>query len=397
MSYQQFQQGAGAPAYNYTAPGASSSLLNTNFAPATTTTPAPTLPGRQLANTHPCTWPGCPRFFACPHNVQQHIREKHTHEKPYKCNECFDVAFARQYGLNRHNAQVHGVGEKPSRVAAGQRTYATAPSVEQQQQPFVPYTEQTQVMTGAYGQFAAPQQPFVPYTEPTQAMTGAYGEVAAPQQPFGPYAQQTLPTLGASDDQFAVLMGWLQAQNARKEASGGDVEMSDDQFGFGADQQETAAVTMFDAQQAQVYSNAARPANPFHNNAQNGELLYCGESECDFFAATTDDVTSHMHVEHQVPHHQLCACELCTMIYSSSEIDAAQQKSMLLVQGGFQKIREDAAAFLGEGADFATAPTATTSAWQPEVNNNADYATAGTIDPALLNLAGPSGFGRHNL
>ena len=366
MSYQQFQQGAGA-AYNYTAPGASSSsLLNTNFAPATTTTPAPTLPGRQLANTHPCTWPGCPRFFACPHNVQQHIREKHTHEKPYKCNECFDVAFARQYGLNRHNAQVHGVGEKPSRVAAGQRTYAT-------------------------------EQPFVPYTEPTQAMTGAYGEVAAPQQPFGPYAQQTLPTLGASDDQFAVLMGWLQAQNARKEASGGDVEMSDDQFGFGADQQETAAVTMFDAQQAQVYSNAARPANTFHNNAQNGELLYCGESECDFFAATTDDVTSHMHVEHQVPHHQLCACELCTMIYSSSEIDAAQQKSVLLVQGGFQNIREDAAAFLGEGADFATAPTATTSAWQPEVNNNADYATAGTIDPALLNLAGPSGFGRHNL
>jgi len=374
MSYQQFQQGAGA-AYNYTAPGASSSsLLNTNFAPATTTTPAPTLPGRQLANTHPCTWPNCPRFFACPHNVQQHIREKHTHEKPYKCDQCIDVAFARQYGLNRHNAQVHGVGEKPSRVAAGQRTYATAPSVEQQ------------------------QQPFVPYTEPTQAMAGAYGEFAAPQQPCDPFAEQTLPTTGSSDDLFAVLMGWQQAQNARKEASGEDVEMSDDQFGFGADQQETAAVTMFDAQQARIYSNAAQPANTIRYNVQNGELLYCGESECDFFAATTDDVTSHMHVEHQVPHHPLCACELCSMIYSSSEIDAAQQKSLLLVQGGFQNIREADASFLGaQGVDFATAPTATTSAWQPEVNNNTDYATAGTIDPALLNFAGPSSFGRHDM
>jgi hypothetical protein len=69
---------------------------------------------------------------------------------------------------------------------------------------------------------------------------------------------------------------------------------------------------------------------------------------------------------------------------------------LLVDQGGFQKIREADASFLGaQGADFATSSTATTSAWQPEVNNNSDYATEGTLDPALLNLAGPSGFGRH--
>jgi hypothetical protein len=375
MSYQQFQQGAGATDYNYnyTAPEASSSspLLNTNFTPATTTTTAPTLPGRQLTNTFPCTWPGCPRFFACPHNVQQHIREKHTHEKPYKCDQCADVAFARQYGLNRHRAQVHGVGEKPSRIAAGQRTYGTAPSGKQQQQPFVHFT-------------------------PTQATNGAgFGFGEPQQQPFlAPFAQQNLQAMG--EQEFAELMGLLQAENARNQVNGRDVEMSDDQFDFGADQQETAAaaVEITDAQRAQSYFNTAQAINAVRNSAQNGGLLGCGE--CDFFAATGNDVRSHMHDEHQVLHSHLCACEICTMIYSSSEVDAEHQKSLLVDQGGFQKIREADASFLGaQGADFATSSTATTSAWQPEVNNNSDYATEGTLDPALLNLAGPSGFGRH--
>jgi hypothetical protein len=341
MSYQQVQQGAGATAYNHTAPEVSSSLLTANSSPGTTTTPAPTLPGRQLAKTNPCTWPNCPRFFACPHNVQQHIREKHTHEKPYKCEDCVDVAFARQYGLNRHRAQVHGDEEKPSRVAAGRRTYGSAPSAE-------------------------PEQTFVPFTESTQATTGA-------------------------DEMFAELMGLLGEENARKEVSGGDVEMSDNQFYFAPDQWETPAVGM---PGAQFHFDAEQP-EPAHNNAQHGsgELLGCGE--CDYFAATRNDMRMHMHVAHQVPNNPLCACNICTMLQCSSEIDAAHQLSML-VQGGFQKIREDEnAGFLGEGADFATASTTTTSAWQPDLDNTADYTTAGTIDPSLLNLAGLGGFGRH--
>jgi hypothetical protein len=349
MSHQQFQQGAGAAAYNNQATAEeSSSLITTNSSPATTT-PAPTLPGRQLAKTHPCTWPDCPRFFACPHNVQQHIREKHTHEKPYKCEECVDVAFARQYGLNRHKAQVHGDGEKASRVAADRHTYGVVPSAE-------------------------PEQPFVPFTEPTQATTGA-------------------------DAKFDESMDFLTEENTRNDVSGGNIEMADDQFNFDAYLSETAAVEMPDAQ---FYFDAEQPetATAAHNNAQGGGLLGCGE--CDYFATTRDSVRMHMHVAYQVPNNPLCACDICTMLQCSSEISAAHQKSLLL-QGGFQNIREDVdvdASFLGEGADFANAPTSTTtSAWQADVGNShgadAYNATAGTIDPALLNLAGPSGFSRH--
>jgi hypothetical protein len=384
MSYQQFQQGAGASDYNYnnyTAPQASSSsqFNNTNSTPAaTTTTPAPTLPGRQLTNTFPCTWPGCPRFFACPHNVQQHIREKHTHEKPYKCDQCFDAAFARQYGLNRHKAQVHGVGEKPSRVPAGQRTYGTAPSAKQQQ-----------------------QQPFVPFTQPTQAtMGGGFGFVEPQQQqqqqqPHVPSTGQTLPAMG--DQEFAELMGFPQAENSREEVSGGDmedVEMSDDQFNnqfdFGANQQEptAAAVEMTDAQRVQSCFDTAQAINALRNSEQNGGGILLGCGECDFFAATDNDVRSHMHDEHQVPSTPLCACELCSMVFASSEADAENQKALLADQGGFQKVREADASFPGvQGAGFATtASTANTSAWQPEVNNYAGYATAGTIDPTLLSI-----------
>jgi hypothetical protein len=376
MSYQQFQQGAGASDYNYAAPQASSSssqFNNSNQTPATTTTQAPTLPGRQLTNTFPCTWPGCPRFFACPHNVQQHIREKHTHEKPYKCDQCFDAAFARQYGLNRHKAQVHGVGEKPLRVPAGQRTYGTAASAEQQQ-----------------------QQPFVQFT-PTQATMGAgfgFGEPQQ-QQPYVPSAGQTLPAMG--DQEFAELMGFLQAENSREEVSGGDmedVEMSDDQFNnqfdFGANQQEptAAAVEMTDAQRVQSCFDTAQAINALRNSEQNGGGILLGCGECDFFAATDNDVRSHMHDEHQVPSTPLCACELCSMVFASSEAGAEKQKALLADQGGFQKVREADASFPGvQGAGFATtASTANTSAWQPEVNNYAGYATAGTIDPALLSI-----------
>jgi hypothetical protein len=259
------------------------------------------------------------------------------------------VAFTRQYGLNRHKAQVHGIGEKPSRVPAIRHSHGVAPS-------------------------AQPEQPFVPFAEPTRATAGA-------------------------DDIVAKSLGYLAERNARIEVSGGDVEMADDQFDFEADQSETAA---FDTPDAQFHFGAEQQQpttiTAAHNNTQGGGLFGCGE--CDYFAATSNDVRMHMHVAHQVPNNPLCACDICTMLQCSSEIDAAHQLSFV-VQGCFQNIREDEnAGFLGEeGADFANnAFTSTTSAWQPDVGNNGaeDYnATAGTIDPALLNLAGPSGFGRH--
>ena len=336
MSHQHFRQGAGAAVYNQATQEVSSTQ------PASpVTTPAPTLPGRQLTKTHPCTWPGCPRFFACPHNVQQHIREKHTHEKPFKCEACaaenVETAFARQYGLNRHRAQVHGAGEKPSRVAARGRTYGSEPAAE---------------LT----------QPDFPFVVPDQGVEAG--------------------------DEFAEMMGLLQeANNAEMDVSaGGDVEISDVQFDFGAGLPEPTTAT-------------ATATSAHTNNAQDSWLFLCGD--CDYAATTRKEVNMHMHPAHRVPNSRLCACSICTMLHSSSEVDAARQLS-LLDQGGFQKIREDAGfSSLGENAGFATASA--TSAWQPAVNNDdaaADYTTttaaaaataAGTIDPALLNLFGPSG------
>jgi hypothetical protein len=326
MSHQQFHQGAGAASHNNAATTEQpSSLLTANSSPpATITPPPPALPGRQLANTHPCTWPGCPRFFACPHNVQQHIREKHTHEKPYKCEACaadgVDAAFARQYGLNRHRAQVHGIGERPSRVAKRHRANEFAPSAE-------------------------PAQPvFSPPTAPTEA-TGA-------------------------DDGFAELMEFLAGTNDEMQVSGGDIEMSDDQFYFDAGQHPGAS---------------AATTAPDQHDPQGGGFYGCGD--CAYAAATKNAVKMHMHAAHQFPNSHLCACDICQTLFTSSEIDASNQLS-LMGQGGFQKIREDTAGFLGEGAKFATAST-TTSAWQPD-DHTADYTNAGTIDPALLEPFGPS-------
>jgi hypothetical protein len=57
---------------------------------------------------HLCPYAGCGRLFASPHNVDQHIREQHTGERPYKCKRC-GKAFARPGTLNRHLAKVHKV------------------------------------------------------------------------------------------------------------------------------------------------------------------------------------------------------------------------------------------------------------------------------------------------
>jgi DNA-directed RNA polymerase subunit M/transcription elongation factor TFIIS len=96
------------------------SLLNTPFIPATELKASRN--PRNRAKKYPCTWESCNRFFDCPHNVQQHIREAHTGERPYVCDVCVAEgaisAFSRQYGLNRHKRQVHFVGTQSSKAAS---------------------------------------------------------------------------------------------------------------------------------------------------------------------------------------------------------------------------------------------------------------------------------------
>lgn len=61
----------------------------------------------------PCTWEGCSQMFTCRHNVEQHIREKHTGERPYVCAICAqhggDSTFARPASLYRHMRQQHRI------------------------------------------------------------------------------------------------------------------------------------------------------------------------------------------------------------------------------------------------------------------------------------------------
>jgi hypothetical protein len=135
----------------------SSSLLNTPFVPATK--PKASRSQRNRGKKYPCTWQGCGRCFECPHNVQQHIREAHTFEKPYQCDDCAAEgvfsAFSRQYGLNRHKRQVHFVGTKPSKAVssstAGDFTNAAVPQWTNQSQPFEndEFTEMGAMLTQA--------------------------------------------------------------------------------------------------------------------------------------------------------------------------------------------------------------------------------------------------------
>lgn len=80
-------------------------------------TGATTKSGRKL--THKCHWEGCDLYFSCPHNVEQHIREVHTKEKPYECKKC-GKAFTRPWGLYRHLEGKHGIVEAgPGRGRGG--------------------------------------------------------------------------------------------------------------------------------------------------------------------------------------------------------------------------------------------------------------------------------------
>ena len=83
------------------------SLLNQPFNPSATyqhSAQQPT-PKKSHPKRYQCTREGCERMFAGPHNVNQHIREAHTGEKPYKCPECtalgHDKAFARPFSCFR--------------------------------------------------------------------------------------------------------------------------------------------------------------------------------------------------------------------------------------------------------------------------------------------------------
>ncbi|KAK5122083.1 hypothetical protein LTR85_004329 [Meristemomyces frigidus] len=90
---------------------------------------------KKPAKVHPCPHAckdksGQPRLFTCQHNVQQHVREKHTLERPYKCEICDDSrrGFNRPFTYNRHMLMFHGIQTGPGKGHAVRRAKQTAPA-----------------------------------------------------------------------------------------------------------------------------------------------------------------------------------------------------------------------------------------------------------------------------
>lgn len=147
----------------------SGSLLTAPYVPGEAENQGKKQGGSRNSNKgkHTCTWEGCNKQYSCPHNVQQHIREAHTNERPYICEVCesegVDKRFARPYGLNRHRQQVHNLAPLHTR----QNNAAPTAARGQQNGGF---------QNGGF-QNAAPAQGPGPYWN-TPAAVNQYGEYA---------------------------------------------------------------------------------------------------------------------------------------------------------------------------------------------------------------------------
>ena len=62
---------------------------------------------------HECT--ACGKSYSIKGALNKHVKEKHTHEASFSCNEC-DWTGPRQYGLVAHTRSVHGRIEQHSTV-----------------------------------------------------------------------------------------------------------------------------------------------------------------------------------------------------------------------------------------------------------------------------------------
>lgn len=95
----------------------------------------------------PCTWEGCGRMFTCNHNVQQHIRETHTGERPHVCAICaargIDSRYARPGTLYRHIRSQHKIepdvknkrGPRKTLLSTGPVSAVPVPAPAPAQQP----------------------------------------------------------------------------------------------------------------------------------------------------------------------------------------------------------------------------------------------------------------------
>ncbi|KAK3648576.1 Transcription factor IIIA [Elasticomyces elasticus] len=73
-------------------------------------------------NTHPCPYEGCGRLLVGTFTLAQHVREKHTRTREFRCQDpSCGKGFNRAWGCNRHMAVAHGIKAGPGR-GRGRRT-----------------------------------------------------------------------------------------------------------------------------------------------------------------------------------------------------------------------------------------------------------------------------------
>lgn len=80
-----------------------------------------------------CMNQGIEYLSTCQFNLDQHIREKHTLDRPYPCSFCHK-SFPRVWSKNRHETEVHGVQRPGTKAGKSRLTAYDAKMAEQRAQ-----------------------------------------------------------------------------------------------------------------------------------------------------------------------------------------------------------------------------------------------------------------------
>ncbi|KAK3047937.1 hypothetical protein LTR09_010611 [Extremus antarcticus] len=249
--------------------------------------------------TVPCMYPGCGRWFVCDHNLEQHIRERHTHERPYACDfpEC-GKRFSRPWSLSRHLRLVHKFENAVRKAGKGKKAQAEMEQLGRQiqgmlepagQVPGVPVFDGELLADDAFQ--AAGDANLREYMEIEQLANPNYREVTSFYDlPAHPYAQPPPPH------------------------------------------------HQTDAESAFAPPNNAAPFDqPAANYNDNADVRH----HCPFCIATYERpevLAKHFHRRHGMAPHPECGCEDCVVLFAADMVQQYGDQMVGYAQGGMNGI-----------------------------------------------------------